>query len=79
MLMLCESFNYFSLSLLFVLYLTQEFGVGDVEVSSLAIYVAFTRSRSVSQTPAKCTCCISRQISVKRREGHCMGCGVPFW
>ena len=41
MLMLCESFNYFSLSLLFVLYLTQEFGVGDVEVSCLAIYVTF--------------------------------------
>ena len=35
-LMLCESFNYFSLSLLFVLYLTQEFGVGDVEVRYLA-------------------------------------------
>ena len=33
LLMLCESFNYFSLSLLFVLYLTQEFGVGDVEAS----------------------------------------------
>ena len=34
-LMLCESFNYFSLSLMFVLYLTQEFGVGDVEVSCM--------------------------------------------
>ena len=38
-LMLCESFNYFSLSLLFVLYLTQEFGVGDVEVSSMPLLV----------------------------------------
>ncbi|CAK0785525.1 hypothetical protein CVIRNUC_008735 [Coccomyxa viridis] len=35
LLMLCESFNYFSLSLLFVLYLTQEFGVGDVEGGTL--------------------------------------------
>ena len=35
LLMLCESFNYFSLSLLFVLYLTQEFGVGDVEASHI--------------------------------------------
>ena len=37
--MLCESFNYFSLSLLFVLYLTQEFGVGDVEVRSVLMLV----------------------------------------
>ena len=35
--MLCESFNYFSLSLLFVLYLTQEFGVGDVEASNFLV------------------------------------------
>lgn len=34
-LMVLESFNYFSTSLLFVLYLTQEFGVGDVEVGHL--------------------------------------------
>ncbi len=27
-----ESFNYFSLSLLFVLYLTEEFGVPDFQV-----------------------------------------------
>lgn len=32
-LMVLESFNYFSTSLLFVLYLTQEFGVSDIEVS----------------------------------------------
>lgn len=30
--MVLESFNYFSTSLLFVLYLTQEFGVSDIEV-----------------------------------------------
>ena len=31
-LMVLESFNYFSTSLLLVLYLTQEFGVSDIEV-----------------------------------------------
>ncbi len=31
-LMVLESFNYFSTSLLFVLYLTQEFGVSDIQV-----------------------------------------------
>ena len=46
LLMLCESFNYFSLSLLFVLYLTQEFGVGDVEASHpTAHHVALTTGR----------------------------------
>ena len=36
-LMVLESFNYFSTSLLFVLYLTQEFGVSDIEVNFFAM------------------------------------------
>lgn len=36
-LMVLESFNYFSTSLLFVLYLTQEFGVSDIEVTLLLL------------------------------------------
>ena len=35
-LMVLESFNYFSTSLLFVLYLTQEFGVSDIQVPGMA-------------------------------------------
>lgn len=77
MLMLCESFNYFSLSLLFVLYLTQEFGVGDVEVSSLATPATFSYSLCIIF--AQAACCISHHTVVQRREGRCMGYGVPFW
>ena len=89
LLMLCESFNYFSLSLLFVLYLTQEFGVGDVEASHI-----FSPSCNSHHRPCEpfClhACMLSwhvHQLACAQmlngagmcRAAPCTDCGVLCW
>lgn len=75
-LMVLESFNYFSTSLLFVLYLTQEFKVGDVEVCPLlSANYGYRKHGSHCdglESFLKSLCCYYRQ-------GLSMACGELFW